>query len=96
MKAQLKPNHSHRHLSTLYNNGKHPKKLIKVIKINDENKDEIYLNKRQEKPVLVKRSKMKGALLFGGGAAVGALAMKHFSKPSGGGSAAPNEPNAGV
>lgn len=93
---------THRYFSSLY---KHPKfkKMTKVIKINDPLDDlkvEIDQNNVQESHFiksqdssnlpLEKRSKMKGALLLAGGAALGALGMKHFSKPSGGGQVDPN------
>ncbi|PWN32385.1 uncharacterized protein FA14DRAFT_158308 [Meira miltonrushii] len=99
---------AHRHFSSLYHGGEHPsyKKMAKMIRINDhpdgirieideDSNQEAHLIKRQDSlnEPLEKRSKLKGALLLAGGAALGALGMKHLSKPSGGGQA---DPNAGV
>lgn len=71
------------------------KKMARIIEMNDnmidDNKVQIDEN---EEVQLQKRGKGKMALLFGGGAIVGALGMKHFGGKSGGG-APPADPNAG-
>lgn len=71
------------------------KKMARIIEMNDNMIDDIKVQIDENEEVqLQKRGKGKMALLFGGGAVVGALGMKHFSNKSGGG-APPADPNAG-